>query len=54
MLAAIEGCKSTFDEMVKTNEGIKVVKKTLLHLAQDQPQQAGYQTTVSVRLKVSI
>ena len=53
MLAAINGCESTFTAMVQTEEGVKVVKNTLLHLAQGQHQLAGHETTVSEHLKVS-
>ena len=53
MLAAIERCESTFDVMVKTEEGIVAVKKTLLYLAQVSPQEGGHQTTFSEYLKVN-
>ena len=39
MVAAMKGCESTFDVMVKTEEGIRVVKKALLQLAQGKSQQ---------------
>ena len=53
MLAAINGRESTFNVMIKTEEGIKVVRNTLLQLAQGQHQLAGHKTTVSEHLKVS-
>ena len=44
MLAAVKGCESTFDVMVKTEEGIRVVKKALFQLAQGQSQPIKHQT----------
>ena len=38
MLAAMNRCESTFNVMVQTEEGIRVVKQTLLDLARGQPQ----------------
>lgn len=38
MLAAVKGCESTFDVMVQTEEGIGIVKQTLLDLAQGKHQ----------------
>ena len=46
MLAAIKKRERTFDEMVKTEVGIRLVKQTLLNPAQGQPQHAGRQSTV--------
>ena len=44
MLAAMKGCESTFDVMVKTEEGVRVVKKALLQLSQGQCQPSKHQT----------
>ena len=44
MLAAVKGCESTFNVMVQTKEGIGIVKKALLDLAQGQPQLSKHQT----------
>lgn len=46
MLAAIQKRERTFDVMVKTEAGIRLVKQTLLNPAQDKPQRAGRQSTV--------
>ena len=53
MIAAIKRCERAFDVMVKTEEGIMVVKKTLLQLAQVSSQEGGHQTTFSGFLKVN-
>ena len=53
MIAAIERSERAFDVMVKTEEGIMVVKKTLLYLAQVSSQEGGRQTTFSEYLKVN-
>ena len=53
ILAAINGCENTFNEMVQKPEGVEVIRKTLLHLAQGQHQLAGHEATVSEHLKVS-
>ena len=45
MLAAIKKRERTFDAMVKTEVGIRLVKQTLLNPAQGQPQRAGRQST---------
>ena len=52
MLAAVNRCENTFNAMVQTEEGIKVVRNTLLHLAQGH-QLPGHESTVSEHLKVS-
>lgn len=44
MLAAMKRCESTFEVMVKTEEGIRVVKEALLQLAQGQSQPIKHQT----------
>ena len=44
-------CESTFDVMVQSEEGIGVVKQTLLDLARGQPEHANHKTTE--HLKVS-
>ena len=53
MLAAINRCENTFNEMVRRPEGVEVVRNTLLHLAQGQHQLPDHETTVSEHLKVS-
>ena len=53
MLAAMNRCESTFNAMMKTEEGIGVVKQTLFDLAQGQPEHASHKTTGSEHLKVS-
>lgn len=54
MVAAIERCEKAFDLMVKAKDGIRVVEKALLHLAQASPQQCGNQTTFNKHLKVKL
>ena len=51
MLAAMNGCESTFNVMVQTEEGIGIAKQTLLGLAQGQPQLSEHQN--NERLNVS-
>ena len=53
MIAATEKCERAFEEMVQTEEGIRVVKQTLLDLAQVSLEQNGHRTTFSKYLKVN-
>ena len=53
MTAATEKCERAFDVMVQTEEGIRVVKQTLLDLAQVSLEQNGNWTTFSKYLKVN-
>ena len=41
-------CERTFDAMVKTEAGIRLVKQTLLNPTQAQPQHAGRWSTVGL------
>ena len=54
MLAAINGCESTFNVMVQTEEGIRMVKQTLLDLAQGQPEHASHKTTEHLKVSTEV
>ena len=54
MVAATKGCERTFDEMVKSKDGMRAFKETLFRmLVKDSLQLGGRYTTVSKQLKVS-